>query len=94
MGLAAAIWMYSRRWALVMGTVGAAIAWSRIALGCHHFSDVVAATVWAFIVAPAFVLLLNRLWRKIFTRWSNGSADWDESFQTDPLLSPGKVGLS
>jgi membrane-associated phospholipid phosphatase len=94
MGLAAAIWMYSRRWALVMGTVGAAIAWSRIALGCHHFSDVVAATVWAFLVAPALVLLLNRLWRKIFSRWSNGSAGWDESFETDPLLSPGKVGLS
>jgi membrane-associated phospholipid phosphatase len=89
MGLAAAIWMYSRRWALVMGTVGAAIAWSRIALGCHHFSDVVAATVWGFLVAPVLVLLLSRLWRRAFGRWSTEGVDWEDS-----LLSSKKVGLS
>jgi membrane-associated phospholipid phosphatase len=96
MGLAAAIWMFSRRWALVMGSVGAAIAWSRIALGCHHFSDVVAATVWAFFVAPAVVLLLNpilsRLWRKFFGRWRKELADWDESIQAAPMLSAEKAG--
>jgi len=98
MGLASAIWMFSRRWALLMGFVGVAIAWSRIALGCHHFSDVVAATVWAFLVAPAVVLLLNpiftRLWRKLFSGWTKEEAAWDETIHTDPLLSPRKVGLS
>ena len=98
MGLAAAIWMFSRRWALLMGFVGVAIAWSRIALGCHHFSDVVAATVWGFLVAPAVVLLLNpiftRLWRKLFSGWTKEDAGWDEAIPADSLLSPRKVRLS
>lgn len=73
MGLAAAIWLFNRRWALIFGTFAVAIAWSRIVLGCHHFSDVVAATVWAFLVAPALVFFLDpwlsRVWQKWFGHW-------------------------
>ena len=96
MGLAAAIWMFSRRWALVMGTLAAAIAWSRIALGCHHFSDVIAATVWAFLVAPALVLLLNpwltRLWYKWFGHWEKNKSAPDHSSLSPSILAPGKAG--
>jgi membrane-associated phospholipid phosphatase len=44
-GLAAAAWLIDRR----LGTLAAAyallVSWSRIALGCHHFSDAVAAGI-------------------------------------------------
>jgi membrane-associated phospholipid phosphatase len=92
MGLAAAIWMFNRRWALVMGTLAVAIGWSRIALGCHHFSDVVAATVWAFLVAPALVLFLNpwlaRVWRKVFGHWNQDAANWDDGLVKPTSLVP------
>jgi membrane-associated phospholipid phosphatase len=50
-GLAGAAWFRWRRLALVFLAAGVAVAWSRIALGCHHFSDVTAAMVWGVGVA-------------------------------------------
>jgi membrane-associated phospholipid phosphatase len=98
MGLAAAVWMFNRRLGVLCGLVAVAIAWSRIVLGCHHFSDVVAATVWAFLVAPAFVLLLDpwscRLWRKWFGHWKNPSSLTEDSPLSPPLVASKKLGLS
>jgi len=45
-GLAGAAWFRRRCWAIGFLVVGVAVAWSRIALGCHHFSDVTASMVW------------------------------------------------
>jgi membrane-associated phospholipid phosphatase len=28
------------------------VAWSRLALGCHHFSDVMASIFWGLAVGP------------------------------------------
>jgi undecaprenyl-diphosphatase len=49
-GLTAAFWLVRRRWAMVFAVFAAGVAWSRIALNCHHFSDVVAATVWGIFI--------------------------------------------
>jgi membrane-associated phospholipid phosphatase len=61
-GLTAAVWLVRRRWAAAFAVFAVAVAWSRIALNCHHFSDVVAAAVWGiFIGAWLFRLLDSRL---------------------------------
>ena len=44
-GLAAAAWMINRRWGWVAIVYAVLVAWSRIAMGCHHFSDVIAASL-------------------------------------------------
>jgi membrane-associated phospholipid phosphatase len=44
-GLAAALWRLDRRAAVLAGLFAALIAWSRIALSSHHFSDVVAGAL-------------------------------------------------
>ena len=49
-GLTAAFWLVRRRWAMVFAVFAAGVAWSRIALNCHHFSDVVAAAVWGIFI--------------------------------------------
>jgi undecaprenyl-diphosphatase len=44
-GFAAALWRFDRRASVLAGLFAALVAWSRIALSCHHFSDVVAAAL-------------------------------------------------
>ena len=44
-GLAAAVWLINRRLGLVTAGYALLVSWSRIALGCHHFSDEIAATI-------------------------------------------------
>jgi membrane-associated phospholipid phosphatase len=51
-GLAVAAWLVNRRYGAAAAVFGAAVAWSRLALSCHHFSDVVASTVLAFFLSP------------------------------------------
>ena len=74
-GLAAAAWLVHRGWGAVLGLYAVAVAWSRIALSAHHFSDVVASTVLSIAVAVWLkpILLasvefqfgnLHRAWRK------------------------------
>jgi membrane-associated phospholipid phosphatase len=68
-GLAGAAWFYRRRWGVAFLAAGLAVAWSRMALGCHHFSDVTASVVWGLGVgswvshrlAPA----INTLWARV-----------------------------
>jgi membrane-associated phospholipid phosphatase len=74
-GLAAAAWLVHRGWGAAAAVYALAVMWSRIALQCHHLSDVVASTVLAIplalLVKP--ILLpsvefqfgnLHRAWRK------------------------------
>ena len=65
-GLAGAAWFRRRRLAAAFLVVAAVVAWSRMALGCHHFSDVTASMVWGLGVGP---WLCNRLEKPIHTLW-------------------------
>jgi membrane-associated phospholipid phosphatase len=44
-GLAAAAWLIDRRLGTLAALYALLVSWSRIALGCHHFSDAVAAGI-------------------------------------------------
>jgi len=50
-GLAAAVWLVHRGWGLVAMVYALAVMWSRIALQCHHLTDVVASTMLAIPLA-------------------------------------------
>jgi membrane-associated phospholipid phosphatase len=50
-GLAAAIWLVHRGWGAVAAVYAVLVMWSRIALQCHHLSDVIASTVLAIPLA-------------------------------------------
>jgi membrane-associated phospholipid phosphatase len=74
-GLAAAAWLVQRGWGAVAAVYALAVMWSRIALQCHHLSDVVASTVLAIplaILAKPLLLPaaeyhfanLHRAWRR------------------------------
>src|SRR5580704_17421224 len=53
-GLAAAAWLVHRGWGALAAVYALAVMWSRIALQCHHLSDVVAST---FLAIPLALLL-------------------------------------
>jgi len=74
-GLAAAAWLVHRGWGAVAAVYALAVMWSRLALQCHHLSDVVASAVLAIPLAMLLkkVLLpsvefqfgnLHRAWKK------------------------------
>jgi undecaprenyl-diphosphatase len=50
-GLVAALWLLDRRWGAVASIYAVAVMWSRIALDCHHLSDVVASAVLSIAIA-------------------------------------------
>lgn len=50
-GLAAAAWLVHRGWGAVVGLYALAVMWSRIALQCHHLTDVVASAAVAIPLA-------------------------------------------
>jgi len=57
-GLAAAAWLLDRRLGVLATLYAMLVSWSRIALGCHHFSDEVAAALLGIYGAH---LVLTRL---------------------------------
>jgi membrane-associated phospholipid phosphatase len=74
-GLAAAAWLIHRGWGAVAAVYALAVMWSRLALQCHHLSDVIASAVLAVPLATMLkkVLLpsvefqfgnLHRAWKK------------------------------
>jgi len=74
-GLAAAIWLVHRGWGVLGMLYALAVAWSRMALQCHHLSDVLASAVLsiALVIWLKPLLLpsvefqfgnLHRAWRK------------------------------
>jgi len=50
-GLAAAAWMVHNGWGAIATVYALLVMWSRIALQCHHLSDVVASTILAIPLA-------------------------------------------
>ena len=50
-GLAAATWLVHRGWGAVAALYALAVVWSRLALQCHHLSDVLASTVLSIALA-------------------------------------------
>ena len=68
-GLAVAAWLVNRRFGVAAAIFGAAVAWSRMALHCHHFSDVVASVVLAFFLSP---WIFHSLEAKTKGRWPRG----------------------
>ena len=74
-GLAAAAWLVHRGWGATAAVYALAVMWSRIALQCHHLSDVMASCALAIPMAILLkpVLLpplehqfgnLHRAWKK------------------------------
>jgi membrane-associated phospholipid phosphatase len=74
-GLAAAAWLVHRGWGALAAVYALAVMWSRMALQCHHLSDVLASmvlsialTVWLKpLLLPSVEFQfgnLHRAWRK------------------------------
>jgi len=57
-GVAAAAWLVHRGWGALAAIYALAVMWSRLALQCHHLSDVVAS---AALAIPLALLLKNFL---------------------------------
>lgn len=57
-GLAAAAWLLHRGWGAVAAVYALAVMWSRIALQCHHLSDVLASSVLGIALAVLLKPLL------------------------------------
>jgi len=64
-GLAAAAWLIDRRLGVLTACYAFLVCWSRIALGCHHFSDIVAAAILGIDCA---LLIVTRLRFARFTK--------------------------
>ena len=67
-GLATAAWLFNRGWGVVVSVYALAVMWSRIALECHHLSDVVASTVLAI---PLAILLKKVLFPTVEFQFGN-----------------------
>ena len=72
-GLAAAAWLVHRGWGAVAAGYALAVMWSRLALQCHHLSDVVASTVLAI---PLAVLLRKVLLPSVEFQFGNLHRAW------------------
>jgi len=72
-GLAGAAWLVHRGWGAVAAVYALAVMWSRIALECHHLSDVVASTALAI---PLAILAKRTLLRSVEFQFGNLSRAW------------------
>ncbi len=72
-GLAAAAWLIHRGWGAVAVVYALAVMWSRVALQCHHLSDVVASVVLAI---PLAVLLKKVLLPSVEFQFGNLHRAW------------------
>lgn len=76
-GLAAAAWLVSRRWGAAAALYALLVMWSRIALQCHHLSDVVASAVLAIPLAFLFKKTLLPPIESQFRRIAAQHEPWD-----------------
>ena len=67
-GLVAALWLVNRRWGAAASMYAVAVMWSRIALNCHHLSDVAASLVLSIAVAHGLKNRFAPLNEKFFAR--------------------------
>ncbi len=67
-GVAAAAWLMHRGWGAVLMVYALVVMWSRIALQCHHLSDVLASTVLSIALA---VWLKQRLLPSVEFQFGN-----------------------
>jgi membrane-associated phospholipid phosphatase len=58
-GLATAAWLIDRRVGMLAACYALLVTWSRIALGCHHFSDTIAAAIVGFYGAHLLLAWLG-----------------------------------
>jgi membrane-associated phospholipid phosphatase len=68
-GLAVAAWLLDRRLGAAAALFTVAVAWSRLALWRHHFSDVVAAAVFAVFFSPWIFQLMETSTRERWGIW-------------------------
>ncbi|MGA2247646.1 MAG: phosphatase PAP2 family protein [Verrucomicrobiota bacterium] len=68
-GLAVAAWLVHRGWGAVAAAYALAVMWSRIALQCHHLSDVVASVALAVPLAVLFKKILLPSLEFQFVNW-------------------------
>ena len=68
-GLAAAVWLVHRGWGGVAAIYALAVMWSRIALECHHLSDVIASVVLSIPLAIFCRNNLSPLIEAQFSKW-------------------------
>jgi membrane-associated phospholipid phosphatase len=71
-GMAAAAWLLHRGWGTAVALFALAVAWSRVAFGSHHLSDVVASVV---LAVPLAVIMEKILLPHLQTQFArlNGS---------------------
>jgi membrane-associated phospholipid phosphatase len=72
-GLAAAAWLVHRGWGAVAAVYALAVMWSRIALQCHHLSDVIASAV---LSIPLAILMKHVLAPSIEFQFGNLHRGW------------------
>jgi membrane-associated phospholipid phosphatase len=60
-GLVAALWRRNRKLGLAAVPYAALVSWSRLAQGCHHFSDIVAASLLGIVGAQILSQYLGPL---------------------------------
>ena len=72
-GLAIGAWLVHRGWGAVAMLYALAVIWSRLALQCHHLSDVVASTILSIVLA---VWLKPRLLPSVEFQFGNLHRAW------------------
>jgi membrane-associated phospholipid phosphatase len=83
-GMAAAAWLVHRGWGTVAALFAVAVAWSRVAFGSHHLSDVMASVV---LAVPLAVILKRTLLPYLENQFARLNRSWqkEKSFApTDP----------